>query len=144
MQTQEALRGGEQKDVSASDVGYAVQEQTKFKHSTYNPLLAIANHQATNGARAKSPTFIAAVVSTFGEFGLETIKLQEALTNAYARKLSREGNRQDGFSVQRLTAEYRNKFRNRLHIAVAKGIGRMINTCGLPVTLCRKYQNIVK
>jgi len=62
--------------------------------------------------------------------------------NAYARKLAGEGNRDDGFSIRTLTAAYRNKFRNRMHVAIAKGVARMINTCGLPVSVCKKYRNV--
>lgn len=63
--------------------------------------------------------FIAAVASTSGEL-------------AYARKLTREGNRDDGYSIQTLSAAFCNKFRNRIHIAIAKEIARIINTCRLP------------
>ena len=142
IQSHEAVRRGERKDGAVSEVGYAVQKQTKMKHTIYAPLIEIAKKQALDGTRAKTPTFIAAVASTFGELGVETIKLQEFLTNAYARKLAGEGNRDDGFSIRTLTAAYRNKFRNRMHVAIAKGVARMINTCGLPVSVCKKYRNV--
>merc|ERR1719273_2411245 len=99
--------------------------------------------QALDGTRAKTPTFIAAVAATFGELGVETINLQEFLTNAYAKKLAKEGNRDDGFSIETLTAAYRNKFRNRIQVAIAKGIATMINTCGLPAAVCKKHNLLV-
>jgi len=142
IQTREAVRCGKPIDITVNEVGFAVREQTKAKHATYTPLMDIAKKQTMNGARTKKPIFMAVVLSTFGEFGLETVKLQEFLTSAYARKLAREGSRQDGLSTQTLTAQFRNKFRNRMQIAVAKGIGRMINTCGLPATMCKKHQSI--
>ena len=57
------------------------------------------------------PTLVAAVATAYGEISSEMIKLRELLTSAYARKLAREGHRNDGLSIQFLTAEYRNKFR---------------------------------
>jgi len=94
-----------------------------------------------DGMRTHDPIFLAAAVSTFGESGVETVRLQELLTNAYSRKLVREGNWDDGFSIQALTVEFCNNFRDRINISVAKGLGIMINTCGLPVSSCRKYRN---
>lgn len=55
-------------------------------------------------------TFIAAVATTAGELGFETVKLQEFITHAYARKLAREGDRDDGFSIKSLTADFRTRF----------------------------------
>jgi len=51
--------------------------------------------QLANQSRPTMPTFIAAVAATSGEVGIETVKLQEFLTMAYAKKLAREGDRDD-------------------------------------------------
>jgi hypothetical protein len=138
----ESLRLGEENVIPVNEIGCAVRDQTQDKYDTYAPLIDNAKKQANDGMRPSAPTFIAAVASTYGEFGIETTKLQEFLTSAYSRKLAREGDRDDGFSIQVLTADFRNRFKNSINVAVAKGLGRMINTCGWPVSVCRKYQSI--
>lgn len=142
IQSQEAVRLGEHKDPTINEIGYAVRDQTSAKHLTYAPLIEIARKQAYDQSRPTMPTFIAAVAATSGEVGIETVKLQEFLTMAYAKKLAREGDRDDGFSIKDLTADYRNRFRNRIQVAVAKGVGCMIMTCGLPIASCKKYREI--
>jgi hypothetical protein len=138
---QELRRNGGQSERNVGEVGQAVTDQTQNKHDVYGPLIDVAKKQTIDGMRTHDPIFLAAAVSTFGELGVETVRLQELLTSAYSRKLAREGNRDDGFSIQSLTAEFRNKFRDRIQVSVAKGLGRMINTCGLPALSCRKYQS---
>ena len=119
--------------------GFAVEAQTEKKHTDYQPLVDVARKQLANGRRTSAPTFYAAVVSTYGELGQETVKLQEWLTSAYGRRLDREGPRDDGTSRARLTAAFRNHFRLRMLTAVAKGLGAMLNSAGFPLAACKKY-----
>ena len=121
--------------------GHAVLKQPQVKHDVYAPLIAIGEKQFEAGARTQKPIFWAGVASTYGEFGPETIQIQEWLTAAYARKVCREGPRQDGEKIEDLTASFRNKFREGIIMAVAKGQSIMINNCGLPAITCKK--NIV-
>ena len=79
------------------------------------------------------------MVTTYGELGRETVKLQEWLTSAYGRRLDREGPRDDGTSRARLTAEFRNNFRLSMLTAVAKGLAAMLNSAGFPLAACKKY-----
>ena len=119
--------------------GHAVLKQTQAKHDTYAPLIAVAEKQFQTKRRMQKPIFWAAVASTYGELGPETIKLQEWLTSTYGRKLAREGPRPDGMKNVKLTAAYRNDFRERIIMAVAKGQSKMLTTCGLPAITCRKH-----
>jgi len=86
--SQETLRHGGHKEATMSEMGYTIRQQTKAKHLTYVPLISITKKQAHNRTRPTMPTFIAAVASTSRELGIETVKLQEFLTQAYARKLT--------------------------------------------------------
>jgi len=122
--------------------GKAVQNQTNNKHRTYTPLLEIANKQTLDGFRDQNPTFLAVAITTNGEFGPETIKTIEIITKAYAHKCTKEKKlRHDGRTVEELTASFRNKLRDSLQIAVAKGLSRMITTAGWPVSSCKKNYN---
>merc|ERR1712150_93407 len=98
--------------------------------------------QTADRSRPTMPTFIAAVATTFGEFGVEMVKLQEFITQAYSRKLFREGDRDDGLSSKVLTADFRTRFRNRIQVGIAQGVGQMIMTCGLPITSCKKHREV--
>jgi hypothetical protein len=122
-------------------IGYAVKDQTGHKHTVYSPLITVANKQVVDGRRRRAPVFLAAATSTLGELGRETVLLQEFLTAAYGRKLAREGPRQDGVPHKRLTAMFRNKFRLKIIMAIAKGLAFQIWSAGLPRSSCRKYNN---
>ena len=118
--------------------GNSLQEQTQSKHNRYAPLVTIAQKQTIDGKRISEPEFIAAAMSTAGEMGWETIRLQEILTASYARMLGTQPKRDDGIGIKKLTANYRNKLRNRVAIAVARGQARMCFSAGLRASSCRK------
>ena len=101
-------------------------------------MVTIAKKQAIDGKRLSEPRFVAAAMSTAGEMGLETIQLPEWLTASYARMLGTQPKRDDGIGTKKLTAVFRNKLRNRLAIAVARGQARMCLNAGLPASSCRK------
>ena len=117
--------------------GYAARAQTQLKHRVYGPLITIARKQLYDGRRSREPKFFAAVATTLGEIGLETIKVQEFITWVYARNKSLEGERDDGKKLVTLTAEFRNDLRTKIVIGVAKGMARMLNTAGLPSGSCK-------
>ena len=85
----------------------------------------IAGKQQIYGKRLTKPKFLNAAMSTAEEMGLETIQLQEWLTASYARMLGTQPKRDDGIGIKQLTAEFRNRYRNRLAIAVARGQAQM-------------------
>jgi hypothetical protein len=111
--------------------GNAVQTQHTLKHVTYAPLMAYALQQQADGTRPSAPVFLAGVCSTLGEFGPDMFTIQESLTKAYQRKLVQEGDRLDGYKPERLTAIFRSDFKASVHVAVAKGLVRMIRESGL-------------
>ena len=123
----------------AQSGGNAVRQQTIFKHAVYSQLVAIGRKQFHQGRRTQEPIFLAAVATTNAEFGKELIMLQEFLTAAYGRALIRYGDRDDGSKLKTCTANYRNRFRTRIVMAIAKGHSRMLNECGLPRKSCNKY-----
>jgi len=91
IQSQEAVRLGGHEDPTTREIGYAVRDQTSAKHLTYAPLIEITRKQAHSQSRATMPTFIAAAAAISGEMRIGTVKLQEFLVMAYAKKLAREG-----------------------------------------------------
>lgn len=108
-----------------------------------HPLINIARKQIIDGIRNNKPEFVPAVAYTIGEFGIEFISLVEWLISKYTRKLTYEGERKDGVSLATLSANYRNKTKLAMQIAIAKGIALMICFAGLPDTSTKKaYPNI--
>lgn len=112
--------------------GLAVQNATKRKHTLYAPLMTLAAKQAVDGRRQKAPKFFAAACSTLGEWGQDMFALQEWLVHAYALKLEEEGDQDDGSTIAKLTAAFRNSFRNCMYVAVASGVARQLLESGLP------------
>ena len=117
--------------------GNAARNQRNYKHTVYSPLLAIAKKQFQDGRRAQEPVFLAAVATTYGEVGHEFVKLQEFLCTAYGRHIAGQGCRDDGSTIQDCTTLFRQKFRQRVIMAVAKGQAHMLNQCGLPRQCCK-------
>jgi hypothetical protein len=119
--------------------GNTVAKQEQLKMQTYAPLVRIATEQYEKGKREVLPVFHPFVLSTLGEEGPLAVSLREWIVMAYARKLEREGPRDDGRSIQHLTADFRSRMRCSLHIAVAKGLARQISSAGFPSTSCAKH-----
>ena len=138
LQAQEKARTDNVMDPMDRKQWYAVNAQTSRKHAVYAPLMTVALKQFADGRRSRKPIFLAAVVSSLGELGRESVQLQEFLTAAYGRKLARDGPRDDGQNPKVLTGRFRNKIRTRFIIAVAKGVAMQIWSTGLPASSCRK------
>jgi hypothetical protein len=119
--------------------GKAVEKRSKAKHKLYLPLVTLAAKQKLDGKRGSTPTFIAAIFSTIGELGPDTIQLQETIIATYKDKIEAQGDRPDGYSPQQLTAIFRNDTRIAFQIAVAKGVARMLREAGLPRSSCSKH-----
>lgn len=129
---------GERK-VERQQPGSTVAKQELLKVKTYSPLVRIATEQFEKGKREVLPVFHPFVVSTLGEEGPLAVGLREWIIRAYARKLEREGPRDDGRKIEHMTADFRSRFRCSMHIAVAKGLARMISSAGFPTTSCAKH-----
>jgi hypothetical protein len=118
--------------------GHAVSTQARAKHLQYAPLINVARKQLVDGIRNNASIFIPAVTSTHGEFGTELISLIEWLTAKFTRKATFEGDREDGVPLTKLSADYRNKTRTAIQVAIAKGVAMMISFAGLPATSTKK------
>jgi hypothetical protein len=132
-------RKGEERGKLEQEVGHTVTKQEKMKVDTYSPLVRIAELQHQNGKRMARPVFHPFVVTTLGEVGPKAVALREWIIGAYARKLEREGPRDDGRAIKAMTADFRSRFRSAIQIAVAKGLARMISSAGFPTTSCAKH-----
>ena len=117
----------------------ACEKASADKHEQYRLMLTIAAKQALDGKRQDTPQFSGAACSLFGTFSQDLTDLVEWLAKAYARKLQREGPRDDGCESPRLTAQFRNRLNLRLQSAIARGTARMLLTAALPARACRKY-----
>ena len=76
------------------------------------------------------PEILPVVMTTHGEMGLGTIRMQELLTAAYKRRIMAEGKRSDGLNPTSLSASFRNLFRDLIQVAVARGTGYMLCEAG--------------
>ena len=112
--------------------GQAARDQGNFKRELYAPLVEIGRKQFQDGRRAQEPVFLAAVATTYGELGTDTVRLQEFIVAAYGRHIARQGDPEDGSKLQDCTSAFRQKFSQRMRMAVAKGLAHMLNQCGLP------------
>jgi len=85
----------------------------------------VAKKQKTDGTRTSIPTLAPFVVSACGELAPKAYDLQEWLVTQYKRKCSKNGRRSDGWTTAELV---RRSW--EVQIAVAAGIGTMIQTAG--------------
>ena len=66
--------------------------------------MVVAHKQHLDKKRMVKPKFVPAAITTHGEFGQGVFYVQEMFTQAYKRKLMREGPREDGHTIASLTA----------------------------------------
>ena len=64
--------------------------------------------------------------------------VQEWLTRIYKRKVTLEGPRMDGMSVDQLTATYRSNFRDRVLKVMASRVANMMRSAGQGSICLRK------
>lgn len=135
-QMQSALDGIQ--NLRKQEVSAAVRAAVLAKITKYSRLVAIARSQKDHKLRPSYPEFRAVVISTLGEFGIDTVEVQEFLLACYKRKLEREGDRADGLSTQQLTARFRSRLRIGMQVAMAKGCADMATRAGLPSSKNRR------
>jgi hypothetical protein len=114
----------------------SVTEERAAKHKHYAPLIDLMHKQKSNRMRDHVPRFVAACMTTHGEFGKETTALIEWVTAAYGRLLDREGDDDDGIRRVLKTARFRSDMRRAMLFAVAFGQARMLLECGLSRAMC--------
>ncbi len=91
-----------------------------------------ATKQHTDGKRSSLPKFSPFVVSDFGELSPAATELQEWLVDQYRVKLKKDGRRDDGCSNAELVRQFRHKFKVTVQLAIASGLGAMIQAGGQP------------
>ena len=96
----------------------------------YGRLLVVAKKQRSEGKRDYLPTFSPFVVSDLDEMAPAAISLQEWLVEQYRRKLVNDGRRLDGCSTADLVRQFRHKFKVGIQLAIAGGLGGMIQAAG--------------
>ena len=70
------------------------------------------------------------IVSDCGEVAPIAIELQEYLVDCYKRRCTKEGKRADGCKVLDLVRNFRDRFKLSIQVAIAAGLGGMINAAG--------------
>ena len=102
------------------------------KSSKYGRLVMIAAKHHLDGKRSTLPAFVPFVVSDFGELAPAAIDLQEWIVNQYRVRCLRLGRRADGCSTDDLVRNFRHRFKIGVQMAIATGLGAMIQAAGQP------------
>jgi hypothetical protein len=123
-----------------SSTSPAVTKRAAAKRDTYATLMAILMKLHREGKRHLKPLFVPAVMTTHGEMGPDLVKLLEWITGHYRRKVESEGPRADGQDAADLTTAFRQRSRERLLVAIAKGTAAALRAAGLSKMACHKYQ----
>ena len=71
-------------------------------------------------------------LSDLGELAPAAVELQEWLVNQFRLRCVKLGHRADGCSTDELVRSFRHKFKVGVQMAVASGIGSMIQAAGQP------------
>jgi hypothetical protein len=119
-------------DALLQDPSPTVLDREKLKTEKYSRLVLMASKQFVDGKRSSRPTFAPFVVSDLGELGPNAIELQEWIVEQYRRKLVKTGRRNDGCSTSELVRNFRHKFKVGIQLAMASGLGAMIQAAGQP------------
>ena len=128
-------------DVRRQFLGYpslGIVNQELKKRATYAPLLAVAQKQIETGKRINKPIFVPAICTTHGEFGQGFIHIQEWLVKRFKARITLEGDRDDGIKPDQLTAQYRQRIRSSILVAMVKGQAQMLCSAGLHDMTCRR------
>ena len=101
------------------------------KIDKYSRLTMIGVRQHQQGKRAKKPLFAPFAISNTGQLGAGARALIEWLIAQYAAMIKLQSNRPDGLSTTDLVRSYRHRLETNIQIALANGIGLVINQAGL-------------
>jgi hypothetical protein len=127
----------EAKKATATNPAVTKREQDKLDH--YAGLMAIMEKQLKEGRRTTQPIFTAAACTTFGEMSTQLLEFTDFVAEAYKRKVHAAGPRPDGKTPAQLKYKFKNKTRQRILVAVAKGTANRIRSAGLTHHACRKH-----
>ena len=110
----------------------ALLERERQKVEKYSRLILIAAKQHADHKRPNLPTFTPFVVSDFGEIAPSAMDLQEWIVEQFRRKYVKLGRRADGCSTSDLVRQFRHNFKVGIQMAIATGLGGMIQAAGQP------------
>ncbi len=111
-------------DVLVQDPSPTLISREQLKNEKYARLVMVATKQHADGKRASLPKFSPFVVSDFGELA--------PAVDQYRVKLKKAGRRDDGCSSSELVRQFRHKFKVSVQLAIASGLGAMIQAAGQP------------
>ncbi len=97
----------------------------------YSRLVTVAKKQKSDGTRSSIPTFAPFVVSDCGELGPKAFDVQEWIVSQYRLKCCKEGRRADGCTTVDRVRQFRHRLKMGVQVAVACGLGTMIQFAGL-------------
>jgi hypothetical protein len=106
-----------------------VAEKAKAKTEKYSRLMLVAKKQLHEGKRPIMPEFCPFIISDFGELGVAAENLQEWIVSHYRRRCKLAGTA-DGVPTEEKVRRFRRQFRLGIQLALASGLGQMINFTG--------------
>ena len=98
----------------------------------YSRLLYIANKQFGERKRRCAPSFVPFALSDYGELSPQAADLLEWLVNQFKFNWLSQGPRPDGSKLADSVRCFRRKLRVNLQLAVAAGMGEMLQAAGQP------------
>lgn len=102
------------------------------KIEKYSRLVLVAKKQVAEHKRNSLPKFTPFIVSDCGELSPMAYDLQEWLVEQYRRKCAKESPRADGCTAAELVYQFRHKLKVGVQLAIAAGLGAMIQAAGQP------------
>ena len=120
------------RDVLKGDPSPTLAKRTADKVDKYSMLLIVAQKQAKDELRRKTPTFSPFIVSDYGDLSPGAVDLQEWIVDQYRKKCVAESPRSDGCSPKELVQSFRHRLKIGVQLAIAAGMGEMIHSAGQP------------
>ena len=102
------------------------------KIEKYSRLVLVAKKQHAENKRISIPKFTPFIVSDCGELAPLAYDLLEWIVEQFRLKCAKAGRRADGCLPADLVREFRHKLKVNLQLAVAAGLGAMIQAAGQP------------
>jgi hypothetical protein len=117
-------------DVFQSEPSPNLLQRESEKIEKYCRLVMVAKKQHQEGKRASIPSFVPFVFSDSGQLSPRATELQEWIVDQYKRACLKNGPRADGRTTTELVRIFRQRFRLKVQLAIAAGLGNMIQAAG--------------
>jgi hypothetical protein len=119
-------------DDAIGKFGPTLRGRNRDKHKKYKPLITAAKRLHETGKLPYMPSFVAAVVSTLGEFGEGALKAQEFIVNIAKSFYTSQQPSEDGITAAVKIRNFRKNLNRSLLVNVARGTARVKLTAGQP------------